>query len=118
MDLFILYFLTKSDFSTLKVIGELYRPGGGAYNVDGVLSIMVRGLEEELRDRLAGGSRYVANSNNPSPQYENNQDTAEEKELSVDEQKVLSQGASGKDLLRTARKVVKWAKRRNKEPRN
>ena len=76
---------------------------------------MVRGLEEELRDRLAGGSRYVANSNNPSPQYEN---IRKGDDLSSDEQNVLSQGASGKDILRTARKVVKWARRRNEETGN
>jgi hypothetical protein len=46
---------------TMRVIGELYRPGGGAYNVDGVLSIMIKGLELELKERMAGGRRQVAN---------------------------------------------------------
>lgn len=46
---------------TMKVLGELYRPGGGAYNVDGVLGIMIRGLELELKERLAGGRREVTN---------------------------------------------------------
>jgi len=34
---------------TLRVVGELWRPAGGAYNVDSVLATMVRGLEEELK---------------------------------------------------------------------
>lgn len=38
----------------LGVISELWSPRGGAYNVDGVLAIMVRGLEEELRARMSG----------------------------------------------------------------
>lgn len=46
---------------TMRVIGELYRPGGGAYNVDGVLNIMIKGLELELKERMAGGRRQVAN---------------------------------------------------------
>jgi hypothetical protein len=39
---------------SIKVITELWSPRGGAYNVDGVLSVMVRGLEEELRARMSG----------------------------------------------------------------
>lgn len=39
---------------TLRVVGELWRPAGGAYNVDAVLSVMVSGLEEELKARMAG----------------------------------------------------------------
>ncbi|KAI2505238.1 hypothetical protein MHU86_9234 [Fragilaria crotonensis] len=31
---------------TLRVVGELWRPAGGAYNVDGVLRTMVRGLKK------------------------------------------------------------------------
>jgi len=50
------------------VVGELWRPAGGAYNVDGVLAIMVRGLEEELEARLAGKT-YSSNENYPSPQF-------------------------------------------------
>lgn len=38
----------------LSVITELWKPRGGAYNIDGVLSVMVSGLDEELRDRLSG----------------------------------------------------------------
>jgi len=39
---------------TLRVVGELWRPAGGAYNVDQVLSVMVRGLEQELDERMSG----------------------------------------------------------------
>eukprot|EP00934_Nitzschia_sp_Nitz4_P003617 Nitzschia sp. Nitz4//scaffold237_size30108//21992//23257//NITZ4_007995-RA/size30108-augustus-gene-0.2-mRNA-1//-1//CDS//3329543515//3607//frame0 len=38
----------------LRVIGELWRPAGGAYQVDSVLKVMVRGLEQELEARLSG----------------------------------------------------------------
>jgi Protein of unknown function (DUF4239) len=41
---------------TLRIVGELWRPAGGAYNVDAVLSIMVSGLEEELRARMTASA--------------------------------------------------------------
>lgn len=37
---------------TLNVVGEMYMGSGGAYNVDSVLRLMVRGLEEELETRM------------------------------------------------------------------
>lgn len=37
---------------TLNVVGELYAGSGGAYNVDEVLGVMVRGLDEELDARM------------------------------------------------------------------
>jgi hypothetical protein len=46
--------MTFGIFLTLRVVGELWRPAGGAYNVDAVLSVMVSGLEEELRARMKG----------------------------------------------------------------
>lgn len=48
-------------FQLVKVVGELWRPAGGAYNVDGVLSVMVSGLEEELQARMSGNKVYAAN---------------------------------------------------------
>jgi hypothetical protein len=42
-------------------VGELWRPAGGAYNVDSVLSVMVSGLEEELKARMAG-SKVTSNN--------------------------------------------------------
>ncbi|KAL3800996.1 hypothetical protein ACHAWO_007105 [Cyclotella atomus] len=55
--------LTFGVVVTLNVVGELYIGRGGAYNVDSVLSVMVKGLDEELEGRLAevrGGSSVVA----------------------------------------------------------
>ena len=37
---------------TLNVVGELYAGSGGAYNVDSVLTVMVKGLDEELEARM------------------------------------------------------------------
>jgi len=37
---------------TLNVVGELYTGSGGAYNVDSVLQVMVKGLDEELETRM------------------------------------------------------------------
>ena len=39
---------------TKMVVKELLRPAGGAYNVDRVLGIMVRGLDKELIERTEG----------------------------------------------------------------
>lgn len=50
----------------LQVVGELWRPAGGAYNVDGVLRTMVRGLEEELDARMSGTKVYAASQKRPS----------------------------------------------------
>jgi hypothetical protein len=50
--------MTAGIVLTLRVVGELWRPAGGAYNVDAVLSVMVRGLEEELAGRMKGQRGY------------------------------------------------------------
>mmetsp|Transcript_72450 Transcript_72450/g.200919 ORF Transcript_72450/g.200919 Transcript_72450/m.200919 type:complete len:476 (+) Transcript_72450:61-1488(+) len=39
---------------TMRIIHELWNPMGGAYNVDGVIEVAVRGLESELRQRRRG----------------------------------------------------------------
>lgn len=57
---------------TMRVIGELYRPGGGAYNVDSVLGVMVKGLELELKERMAGGRKQVANESPSLPNSNTN----------------------------------------------
>lgn len=59
--------MTMGIVLTLRVVGELWRPAGGAYNVDSVLKIMVRGLEEELSARLAGKTITAQRNNFPSP---------------------------------------------------
>ena len=53
------------------MVGELWQPSGGAYNVDKVLAVMVTGLEEELEERLSGKERYISSSNFPTPPNEN-----------------------------------------------
>jgi len=51
-------FFLKYTFSThthKKVITEVWQPTrAGAYSVEGVLNIMVRGLDDELQARMAG----------------------------------------------------------------
>ena len=44
--------LTFGVVVTLNVVGELYEGRGGAYNVDSVLGVMVKGLDEELDGRM------------------------------------------------------------------
>ena len=48
------------------MVGELWRPAGGAYNVDNVLAVMVSGLEDELKSRLKGNVVYSSNNLSPS----------------------------------------------------
>ena len=53
---------------TMRVVGELWRPAGGAYNVDSVLSVMVSGLEDELKARQRGHlSNETASSSRMAP---------------------------------------------------
>jgi hypothetical protein len=59
--------MTAGIVLTLRVVGELWRPAGGAYNVDAVLSVMVRGLEEELAGRMKGQRGYNTPGWSPSP---------------------------------------------------
>ena len=59
--------LVMGIFMTLRVVGELWRPAGGAYNVDTVLKTMVRGLEQELDARMAGKTIQAQRGNYPSP---------------------------------------------------
>jgi hypothetical protein len=58
--------MTAGIVLTLRVVQELWRPAGGAYNVDAVLTTMVRGLEEELEARRAGTKVYGATQRGPS----------------------------------------------------
>jgi Protein of unknown function (DUF4239) len=59
--------MTMGIVLTLRVVGELWRPAGGAYNVDNVLKVMVRGLEQELEARMAGKTINAQRGNFPSP---------------------------------------------------
>ena len=48
-------------------MNELWRPVGGAYNVDNVLNVMVSGLEQELNARMDGKLIHAMKGNYPSP---------------------------------------------------
>jgi hypothetical protein len=50
----------------LQVMGELWRPAGGAYNADLVLKTMVQGLEKELEVQQSGLPIYIAALQQPS----------------------------------------------------
>ena len=45
----------------------MWRPAGGAYNVDNVLRVMISGLEAELKARMEGGEVFASKSAYPSP---------------------------------------------------
>lgn len=97
--------MTTGIVLTLRVVGELWRPAGGAYNVDQVLSVMVSGLEDELDARMSGGKVYKARSLSPSlPAGSEDGPSA----ASVDRVEVKEQGAN---IFAAARSIVKWARR-------
>jgi len=109
--------MTGGIVMTLRVVGELWRPAGGAYNVDSVLSVMVSGLEEELKARMAG--RQVGNSKAPSgarealprsfvTRMELIQEEVEEEKPAVLKQ-VQQQGA---DPSVAAVRIYRWIQRR------
>ena len=57
---------------TKRVMTELWRPAGGAYNVDTVLQVMIQGLESELKERMSNSDSFTSNtsksdSNNNTP---------------------------------------------------
>jgi len=58
--------MTTGIVLTLRVVGELWRQSGGAYNVDSVLKVMVRGLEKELYARTNGITIKAQKGNFPS----------------------------------------------------
>jgi len=61
---------------TMRVIHELWQTTGGAYNVDGVLAVMVRGLEEELKQRLQGKAFSDTRLPSPPPRWQETGGTA------------------------------------------
>jgi len=97
---------------TLRVVGELWRPAGGAYNVDGVLGIMVRGLEEELQARQSGSATYVANKQQPSPQFDPIVLTSNDSTKATDSTQIKHQGFSFSFVLFTVfKQVMKYFRR-------
>lgn len=87
---------------TLRVVGELWRPAGGAYNVDAVLSVMVKGLEEELDARVSGTTVYAANKKSPSRPI----DTSSRPE---DDLPLLQQGTDLGFMLNSTMRLGGWA---------
>jgi len=55
---------------TMRVIHELWTPVGGAYNVDGVLRVMITGLEDELDQRLQGKTFSDTRLPPPPPSFQ------------------------------------------------
>ena len=97
---------------TLRVVGELWRPAGGAYNVDGVLNVMVRGLENELSARMAGkifseGGRFPTMDNTALRNSKATNFYSEKQ--SVDELPMIQQGSLDDNILKKpAKKLFKW----------
>jgi len=58
--------MTSGIVLTLRIVGELWKQSGGAYNVDSVLKIMVKGLENELYARSTNANNANNNSNGNS----------------------------------------------------
>jgi len=106
-----------------KVVGELWRPAGGAYNVDGVLSVMISGLEEELEARM-NGFAYTSLQLYPSASASLSLDTFQGKnapertmqevdDATPDERTVqeelLQQGADGSVVFGPMKRIGSWA---------
>eukprot|EP00618_Florenciella_parvula_P018396 CAMPEP_0119527800 /NCGR_PEP_ID=MMETSP1344-20130328/42132_1 /TAXON_ID=236787 /ORGANISM="Florenciella parvula, Strain CCMP2471" /LENGTH=408 /DNA_ID=CAMNT_0007567053 /DNA_START=6 /DNA_END=1229 /DNA_ORIENTATION=+ len=62
-------FMAAAMTMTVRVCRELWSPIGGAYNVDGVLSTMVEGLESELNSRMKGGTFSEDMLPSPPPNF-------------------------------------------------
>lgn len=77
---------------TMRVIHELWNPVGGAYNVDGVLTVMIRGLQDELEQRLQGRAFSDTRLPSPPPRWQS----------TATGPAALSAGAVGSDDLNTA----------------
>jgi hypothetical protein len=92
--------MTAGIVLTLRVVGELWRPAGGAYNVDAVLAVMVSGLEEELKARMSGKSIYKASRQAPSASSNERQRAAKEKDVPT----IQQQEANLRLVLQSAEK--------------
>jgi len=103
--------MTGGIVMTLRVVGELWRPAGGAYNVDSVLSVMVMGLEEELKARMAG--RQVGNTRSPSGAREALPSSfARMEPIQEDEPAKLKIQQQGADPVVASLRIYRWVRRR------
>lgn len=89
------YLIVLNIYLSAQVVGELWRPAGGAYNVDSVLAIMVKGLEEELRARrtvsMSGSDNgSIVGSSLPGPDGSTGRVVAD-----VFRENLLQQGSGG-----------------------
>lgn len=109
---------------TLRVVSELWRPAGGAYNVDAVLSVMVSGLEEELKARMKGtrlgsGSSSTMGPSGSSESIHMAKERAavaaavESTRLAAQEPPVVQQQQQGADAVSAVRRVARWVRRRS-----
>ena len=103
-----LFVLSHRPSSCVQVVGELWRPAGGAYSVDRVLRIMVRGLEEELDARMTGTKVYAATQKRPSTPVDATRPP-------VDKLPVLQQGTDVGFMFRMTKKLGSWVFDRNRE---
>jgi hypothetical protein len=106
--------MTTGIVLTLRVVGELWRPAGGAYNVDAVLSVMVRGLEEELEARMSGGKVYASSLQAPSPARETDGGEVPEDKTSspAPAKEALPVQLQGADVGAAAGQLYRWIRRR------
>lgn len=104
--------MTTGIVLTLRVVGELWRPAGGAYNVDAVLSTMVRGLESELEGRLRGSARYNATGWSPSPPRGELKDMPIKSSQSVGILPVKQQGG---DFIVAAKRIWSFLRQRRRD---
>ena len=84
-------------------MGELWRPAGGAYNVDNVLCVMVSGLEPELKARMAG-DEVSQSKGYPSPAV----DIESLKSRSIPNDLPLQQGG---DISIPIKRLAGWVRR-------
>jgi hypothetical protein len=96
-----------------QVVGELWRPAGGAYNVDNVLKVMVSGLEQELSARMDGKLIMAMQGNYPSPaidaEFLKKASARVEKSNAAPIEQPQQQGA---DISIPFRRLAKWVKRK------
>ena len=102
--------MTTGIVLTLRVVGELWRPAGGAYNVDSVLSVMVSGLEEELKARMSGAKVYSSNfkgPSSPSDRLESAEAKTTKRKPSSASLPIQQQGA---DIGVAAKRIYSWVR--------